>query len=298
MEIRLTRMMDIHENLPPLFWSAVAIMLVILFGIVDYLTGQKINIVLFYLLPIVLVTWSANQSTGLVVSFMSALAWLMAEFSGIIGDSPVVYFWNTLIHAGIFFTVTYLVSELQKSHIKEQRAARTDFLTGAMNRRYFYEVLQMEIDRIHRYKHPFTVVYLDLDNFKQMNDKYGHEMGDEVLRTIASQLRSLLRRTDVIARLGGDEFAVLLPFTAQPGAEAAIRRVHAQLKEVVRKKNWPITISMGAVSYNAAPSSLEHLIDLADQVMYEVKKSTKNDAKFMIWEGEISPARAIPVVAG
>lgn len=297
MELRLYRLIDTNENLPALFWSAVGILLVILLGVVDYVTGQKIHIVLFYLLPIVLVTWSVNQTAGLFVSILSALAWLTAEFAGLIGNSPVVYFWNTLIHAGIFVTVVYLVSELQKSHRKEQRAARTDFLTGAMNRRYFYELLQMEIDRIQRYKHPFTMVYLDLDNFKQMNDKYGHEMGDEVLRTITSQLKSRLRRSDVIARLGGDEFAVLLPFTNLAGAEAAVRRLHTQLKDEVRQRNWPVTVSMGAVSYTAAPSSLEHLLHLADKVMYEVKKSTKNDAKFIAWEGETASAGRLQTAA-
>jgi len=86
-----------------------------------------------------------------------------------------------------------------------------------------------------------------------------------------------------LARLGGDEFAVLLPFARQPDAEAAVRRVHARLKEVVGQRNWPVTVSMGSVTCTAAPSSLEHLISLADKLMYEVKKSTKNDALFITW---------------
>ena len=157
-------------------------------------------------------------------------------------------------------------------------------MTGAMNRRYFYELVQMEIDRIRRYSHPFTVVYLDLDNFKQMNDRYGHEIGDEVLRIVASQLKSMLRKTDIVARLGGDEFAILLPFATARRAEAAVCRIHAHLKALVIQKNWPLTVSMGSVTCVTPPVSLAHLIDLADQVMYEVKKSTKNDARFMIWE--------------
>ena len=281
MKAKLYELINTHKNARTFFWYAAGSVLVGLFGILDYLTGTHVYVSLFYILPIVLVTWWVNQNAGLFVSFLSTVVWLAAEFSNIRENSPGVFFWNTLIHASFFVISALLVDALQKLHQQAQQAARTDFLTGAQNKRYFYELVQMEIDRIQRYRHPFTLVYIDLDNFKKMNDMFGHEMGDEILRTITSQLKSLLRSTDIVARLGGDEFAVLLPFTDQAGAETAVRRVHTQLKETVKQKDWLVTVSMGSVTCVARPASLKDLINSADQLMYEVKKSTKNDARFI-----------------
>jgi len=154
-----------------------------LLGVLDYLTGIEITFSLFYLLPIVVVTWATDQYSGLVMSFLSALTLLVAEIAG--GQSysrPLFYVLNTLIRSVIYVIVTYLVAQLHKARREELLAARTDFVTGAANARYFHELLQMEINRIQRYPHPITVVYLDIDNFKLVNDLFGHKMGDEIGR--------------------------------------------------------------------------------------------------------------------
>ncbi len=272
------------------FWAAVGIVFVASLGLVNYLTysmiGNQILFPFFYLVPIVLVTWSGNESLGLSASVLSALAWLIAESATDSNHSlPAVYFWNTLIQIGFFVLVTHLVAELQKSRRDELLAAHTDFVTGAVNARYFSELLRMEVERIRRYPHPITVVYIDLDDFKQVNDLFGHKIGDEVLRYIASELKSQLRSTDVIARLGGDEFAVLLPATHQTEAQVVMPKVHTHLTEAMRQKNWPVTLSMGAVTYVYPPYSVEQLIATADQLMYEVKNSTKNAIRFDTWTG-------------
>ncbi len=276
-----------------LFWVIVGIAFVGSLGLVNYLTyslmGSQILFPFFYLIPIVLVTWSVNQGLGLVISVSSALAWLIAK-SATDGSHgvPAIYFWNTIIQIGFFVLVTHLVAELQKSRREELLAAHTDFVTGAVNARYFNELLKMEVERIRRYPHPITVVYIDIDDFKQVNDLYGHKIGDEVLRCVASELKSRLRNTDVVGRIGGDEFAILLPSTYQTEAQIVIPKVHTHLMEAMKQKNWPVTLSMGAVTYIYPPYSVEQLIDTADKLMYEVKNSTKNGIRFDTWAGEYS----------
>jgi diguanylate cyclase (GGDEF)-like protein len=258
-----------------------------LMGVVDYLTGNEITFSLFYLAPIVLLTWAVGRNVGLFASLLSALILLVAEIAAArTASHPVVYVWNTLFRTVFYVIVTYLMAELQKARREEQLAARTDFVSGAANARYFNEMLQMEINRIRRYPHPITMVYLDIDNFKMVNDLFGHPIGDEVLRSIASELKSQLRKTDIIARLGGDEFALLLPSTTEQEAQVVVSKVQTHLVEAMRRKNWPVTFSMGAVTCVAPPFSAEQLISMADELMYEVKNSTKNGVYCGIWDGK------------
>jgi len=284
MELKIKRMFEILENGHPIFWTMGGIASIGLLGIIDMLTGNEITFSLFYIAPIVLVTWAVNQNAGLLMSLLGALTLLGAEIaSGQTYSSPGIYVANTLIRAGFYIIVTYLVAELHKARQEEQLAARTDFVSGAANARYFHELLQMEINRIHRYPHPVTVVYIDIDNFKLVNDLFGHKIGDEVLRSIAAELKAQLRRTDVVARVGGDEFALLLPSTHQAEAKVVISKVQTNLTETLNQRNWPVTLSMGAVTCVSPPHSPEQLLNMADELMYQVKNSTKNDVRFFTW---------------
>ena len=285
--MKIQKLFSALENRSPLFWTVVGIVSIGLLGILDYLTGNEFTFSLFYLAPILLVTWAANLKTGQFLSLLSALTLIGVQIAaGLEYSHPVFYFLNTLVRAAIYVILTDLVDKLKKTQKKEQLAARTDFVTGVANRRYFHELLETEIERIRRYPHPITVVYMDMDNFKQVNDLFGHKMGDEVLRCIASELKSKLRKTDIIARLGGDEFALLLPSARLPEAEVVISKVRTNLTEEMRQRNWPVTFSMGAVVCIAPPHSAEQIIDMADELMYEVKNSTKNNVRFTTWDGK------------
>ncbi|MDQ2693577.1 MAG: GGDEF domain-containing protein, partial [Chloroflexota bacterium] len=253
----------------------------------DYLTGNEIVSSLFYFIPIVLGTLAVGRWFGLFVSFLSALTLMVAEiYAGHSYSHPFLYFANTMIRTVFYSFVAYLVAALHKLQREERLAARTDFTTGAINARYFNEMLKMEIDRIRRYPHPFTVVFIDIDDFKVVNDLFGHQMGDFVLRAIAAELKSQLRKTDIVARVGGDEFALLLPSTLRSEAEVVLTKVHAHLSEAMKRGNWPVTFSMGAVTCVSPPYAAEQLINLADELMYAVKNSTKNAIRFITWGGD------------
>lgn len=284
MEPGIYKIFEILEKKSPSFWGAIAIVLVILLGILDFLSGNEIVATLFYMVPIVLATLGVHRKFGLLVSFLSALTLLGVEIATRqLYSHPIFYFLNTLVRTVFYSFVAYLVAALYKLQKEERLAARTDFVTGAVNARYFNELLQMEVERIRRYPHPITVVFIDIDNFKLVNDLFGHKMGDEVLRCIASELKSQLRSTDCIARLGGDEFALLLPSARQADAEVAISKVHNHLRAEMKQRNLPITFSMGAVTCMVAPYSAEQIINMADELMYEVKNSTKDDVRFSTW---------------
>jgi diguanylate cyclase (GGDEF)-like protein len=284
MELQLYKLFEALEKRKPFFWDIMGVILVALFGVLDYITGNEIVFTLFYFIPIVLVTLAVNQRFGLFLSFLSAITLLAAEIAaGQTYSHPFFYFLNTIIRTVFYSFVTFLVAALHKAQKEERLSARTDFVTGAVNARYFNELLQMEVERIRRYPHPITVVFIDIDNFKLVNDLFGHKMGDEVLRCIADELKSQLRTTDCIARLGGDEFALLLPSTRQADAQVAISKVHNHLRAEMRRRNLPVTFSMGAVTCIVAPYSAEQIVNMADELMYEVKNTTKDNVRFSTW---------------
>jgi diguanylate cyclase (GGDEF)-like protein len=159
---------------------------------------------------------------------------------------------------------------------REKELARTDMLTGLANRRAFYEALQAERARTARYGRPMTLVYLDLDNFKRVNDTLGHAVGDDLLACVADLLRRTLRASDTVGRLGGDEFALLLPETTAQAAEALLQKLGSVLMDTMQAKQWPVTFSMGAAAFLDNPASVEEMIRTADELMYSVKKSGKN----------------------
>jgi diguanylate cyclase (GGDEF)-like protein len=265
------------------FWAITGLVLIAGIGCVDYLTGYEIAFSLFYLIPIFLVTWFAGRSLGVAASIMGAIVWLAADLaSGHPYSSPAIYYWNTTIRFGFFIIVTLLLSALRKAHDQEMELARRDNLTGAVNGRFFSELVQLEINRSQRYGHPFTLAYIDLDNFKSVNDQFGHSMGDQVLSAIVKHARDHMRRTDVVARLGGDEFAFLLPETDQAAAQVAIEKIQTSLLDEMRRNNWPVTFSIGVLTCTNIPQTSDRLVKLADDLMYSVKNNGKNGIRYSV----------------
>ncbi len=140
----------------------------------------------------------------------------------------------------------------------------------------------MEINRARRYDRPFTVVCIDLDNFKTVNDCFGHSTGDMILRSVARTLQENIRVTDTLARLGGDEFAILLPETGRSVAETILRKVRKINLDIMRRHGWPVTLSIGVVTFARPPSTVDETLRKADQLMYAAKNSGKNSIRYEI----------------
>jgi diguanylate cyclase (GGDEF)-like protein len=179
-----------------------------------------------------------------------------------------------------------------KSTIKQEKElSRIDFLTGIGNRRYFIELANMEINRAHRYEHPFTMVCLDLDNFKAVNDCFGHTTGDVLLRLVARTIWENIRVTDTVARLGGDEFAILMPETGRNVAEVIIQRVQKINLDYMRKHGWPVTLSIGVVTFANPPSTVDEVLKISDRLMYTAKNNGKNGIQYEMFGTREWPAR-------
>ena len=198
---------------------SLGIVLICGIGVIDFLTGYEFSFSVFYVLPIALSTWLTGRRLGLAASLVSALVWSVTDAaSGHHYSQPWLPVWNTFIRLVFFVIITLLLSAIRKAMQRESELARTDYLTGAVNSRFFYDFVQKEIDRLQRYQHPFTLAYIDLDNFKLVNDQFGHAIGDQALRRVVSLATKHLRKTDVVARLGGDELTFLLPETDREAA--------------------------------------------------------------------------------
>ncbi|MBM4428661.1 MAG: GGDEF domain-containing protein, partial [Chloroflexi bacterium] len=165
---------------------------------------------------------------------------------------------------------------LQRAFEREQLASRTDSLTGIFNRRYFFELLDYEFSVTTRYGRPLSIVMFDIDHFKQINDMYGHLVGDKVLQLVAKTTRSKLREADVIARYGGDEFVILLPNSQSQEAYVVLERICKSIlssKLTAKKKKIPISISVGIASYHSGMKNTSHLMQQADQALYSAKQA-------------------------
>ncbi|MGH2522661.1 MAG: diguanylate cyclase [Anaerolineales bacterium] len=165
-------------------------------------------------------------------------------------------------------------------HERIARLAVTDELTGLVNRRRFLELVRQEVQRARRYERPLTLLMVDLDRLKHINDEYGHAAGDAMLRGVADCLRASVRETDRPARLGGDEFAVLLPETTREDALPIAERIRVNVEEFSTTVNGIVirsTVSIGLVSRKAGElTDLPSFIRLADDALYKAKSEGRN----------------------
>lgn len=180
---------------------------------------------------------------------------------------------NTLMeNASVAFTRAVLYQRME-------RLATTDGLTGLNNHRHFQEILSKELERAKRYKHPLSLLLMDIDHFKSFNDTYGHPVGDLVLKEIALCIQKSIRINDIPARYGGEEFTVIIPETTQANAMIIAERVRATIeKHVIHslEKQLRVTVSIGCATYPTQASSQQELIDLADKALYYSKEHGRN----------------------
>ncbi|MBN8704902.1 MAG: GGDEF domain-containing protein [Bacteroidetes bacterium] len=261
------------------------VLFILIISVIDYLSGPEILLSVFYVVPVGFASWFLGRKAGFRTAIISEVVWLITDFA-LRNNFEVdgILIWNAAIRLFSLLLASFLFSRLHEAIKTEHELALVDGLTGLTNGRGFRERTNVEIERMVRSGELFTMVYFDLDNFKAVNDTFGHQKGDELLRAVADIMVENLRKVDIPARLGGDEFAILLTNTEADGARIIIGKIKQQLDELMKKNKWPVTASFGALSFETVPSSVNEMITLTDQLMYTVKNSGKNNIAFDVYK--------------
>jgi diguanylate cyclase (GGDEF)-like protein/PAS domain S-box-containing protein len=177
--------------------------------------------------------------------------------------------------------------------------ASTDPLTDVYNRRYFYDSARAEFERSRRYQHPLSVILIDLDHFKRVNDTFGHLTGDYVLVEATKRMRQVVREVDLLARYGGEEFIVLLPETSQEGAALVAERLRQQIMDTLFFRggnNVKVSISLGLASLDKDCPDLDALLERADQALYAAKEAGRG--RMAAWQQDYKPVGDAPLRSG
>ncbi|MGB2895501.1 MAG: GGDEF domain-containing protein [Anaerolineales bacterium] len=234
--------------------------------------------------------YSVPASMALAVSFLTQGSEFLLPGFELEGISAGIFLGcQIILHQGLatmfIITSAHVESTIEQLlHQTEQLShlANTDALSGLANRRFFVEQLEREFARAKRYRRPLTLLYLDLDDFKSINDRFGHVVGDEVIRNLSLSMRAVLRSTDLLARIGGDEFAVLLPETAIKGGVGVTNKLKRALIAFTSRPDSVIssvTFSAGLAQYRFEDESIDDLLARADHAQYQAKDAGKGQIR-------------------
>lgn len=237
----------------------------------------------FYLLPIVFVTWYAHKQTGFFFCVLCAAVSVLVDYVSYSYSSVLTIAWTFAGRLGFYFLTSHVFDRLKTSLSNEKALARTDGLTGLLNARAFKELGDHMFELAARYRHSAALAYIDIDDFKALNDMSGHQEGDRALKAVAKALTRCVRTTDIVSRLGGDEFAILLPETDHAGARILFDTIREELAREGAAGGWPIGFSIGVAVFSSIPPTIDEALKIADQLMYRVKKAGKNN---MIYEDQ------------
>lgn len=264
------------HGITPAGTTAIAAAIVVSVAAADVYTGPGVDLTLLYLAPIGFGTFFAGLGPGIGLALLAAVCGV--ESSRLSGEhfAPAILTWNAAQQLGVFLLLAVVLDAFKKRLLYEQHAARTDPLTSLSNRRAFVEAAWLELERARRHGRPLSLLYIDCDDFKLVNDRRGHVAGDAVLLSVGSTLRQAVRGLDTVARLGGDEFGVLLPEVDGAGAIALAERLRLQLREALAGRGDGVTFSIGVATFVRPPSSVDEMILRADELMYEAKRSGKD----------------------
>jgi len=259
-------------------------------GVVDHLVGAALGFAAFYLVPVLVASYWGNTAYGFAAAVAATLTWFGADLRATDPTPVWVSIWNATSRLIVFSLVAFLVSRWQRDrgrlaalaarldllHQRERELARTDALTGLPNSRAFLEALDTELARAARSGDAVCVGYVDLDDFKHINDVAGHGAGDAALRAIARALRETIRAGDVAARLGGDEFTLLLTRANASIAAQVGERLTARIRGITPAAlPAPLGASVGFAVLRRAPATAALALRLADDAMYDAKAAGK-----------------------
>lgn len=246
--------------------------------VINYFLGQEFRLIIFYFIPLFIMTWFVDIRRALLLSLLAALSYfLIGRF--VLDITMAGHSWNALTRLAIFVIFIYMVDAYRRERI----FAREDFLTKIANNQHFAEIAGMEIERCRRYGRPFSLVYIDVDNFKAVNDNFGHSAGNKLLYEVAQGIRRNIRMSDMVARLGGDEFAILLPETGHEQADIIIPKLREKLISIMQEHRWPATFSFGMATFVKAPENFDEMVRQADILLYKAKNEGKDTIRSGIY---------------
>lgn len=257
-------------------------------GWVDYATGVEVRAFPLYFLPLALAAKRLGMHPAIASAVVATLVWVVAlAAAGRQYSHPAIWLINSLTQGSAFVLFAVLVARLQTALGRERKLARYDALTGLPNRREFARLAERALGRCRRTNTAATLAYLDLDHFKQANDRFGHARGDLLLGEVGRILQEGLRTQDVVGRLGGDEFAVCLPDTNAAQAREVLGRLRDRFGGAALISDCGVTVSIGAVATEHHDADLEAWLQAADTVMYRAKAAGRDQ----LW---VEPFPALP----
>lgn len=259
-------------------WSFLLVVAeILLISVLNYLvTGMYYSLDVLYCLPVIqaarlgsihALRRSDTQLPAIIGTFV-ALVWGAAEFAATYPDYPLdALVLNAFARSVTFTVIGRVVAKLWR----ERDYSRKDALTELANRLEFYERFAIEQSRSERSGRPYSVLYIDLDRFKQLNDQHGHQIGDDALKVVAHILTENSRQADTLARFGGDEFVMLAPETDAPSCEKLTNRILDAAEKTFQAQGWDIALSIGQATEIGSKRSIDEILHDADRKMYVAK---------------------------
>lgn len=249
-------------------------------GAADWLSGERYTIYVLYFPIVALCCWLLGFRAAVAISFFGSVLWIVDDIFS--PPEPLPYlakYWQSLTRFAVFVAFAYVLNRMRRAMNREYQLSHYDQLTGLSNRASLFEGGPRDLARCRRANQPLTAIFIDLDQFKNVNDRSGHAEGDRVLQAVADCVRLHTRESDLTARIGGDEFVVLAAEMNFDSARRFIIRLQSQLRETMAQRGWPVTFSIGAATFNVAPDSIDDVISVADNLMYAVKRTRKDSVK-------------------
>ena len=253
---------------------------VLLISYLDYVKAKDyISLDVFYCLPIIQAARVSAIRTKRrsdshapdVIAVVAAVAWSTAEAAIIWPSFPLfAYVLNVLSRSITFAVVGRVVAKLMKEKIRGGK----DALTDLFNRIEFFERFGIEQSRSERSRKPYSVLFIDVDQFKNLNDTLGHQVGDEALKSVAEILRNNSREADIVCRFGGDEFALLYPGMDESACTMLVNRIKLESSREFRNQGWPITLAIGHVTETGKLHSPDKILRTAYKKMYSTKSNS------------------------
>ncbi len=260
------------------------------------LLDPALPIDLLYVLPVAVLALVGGRRLGMAAALVAALLRSVLESAG--GHAyahPALTVLAFLLGAVVYVLTAWFAAEITSAARRARASTLMDPLTGLGNRRFFEDIAERELNRSRRYGRPVALAYINIDDFRSVNEERGHAAGDALLRRVAQELPSGIRRSDIVARVGGDEFAILLPETPPQGAEVAMGKLRERLRGLVREWGYDVGFSIGVATSVDGATPLKALISAADATMYAAKRTGSG---LVVGDASLPPAAADAATEG